>query len=218
MAEIKIEKKKPTWPWVVLVLFILALIAFFAFKDEISDEMTDDYNDDPKTAQYGDSAGTSMGNGATHADYDLDSTATAEVSAYDRSIANSPRSASDSTYSNTAFVNLSQAVARKAKTHDLQSSEALERLERYGNQTNDSSVATNSVEKGILKNFKSISEDVTEVLEAIQTKAYPSLKTEISTLKQHASKLDTNNAWSKQPKQLQSFLEKARAILNNMNP
>jgi hypothetical protein len=33
MAEIKIEKKKPIWPWVLLALIVLALILFFSFKD-----------------------------------------------------------------------------------------------------------------------------------------------------------------------------------------
>lgn len=33
MAEIKIEKKKPIWPWIVLLLIIAALIYFVYFRD-----------------------------------------------------------------------------------------------------------------------------------------------------------------------------------------
>lgn len=33
MAEIKIEKKKPLWPWVIAVVLIGALIYFIFLKD-----------------------------------------------------------------------------------------------------------------------------------------------------------------------------------------
>ncbi|TDW52779.1 hypothetical protein EV144_1011472 [Flavobacterium sp. 270] len=33
MAEIKIEKKKPIWPWVLAVLLIAALIYFIFVRD-----------------------------------------------------------------------------------------------------------------------------------------------------------------------------------------
>ncbi|GAA3747553.1 hypothetical protein GCM10022422_35130 [Flavobacterium ginsengisoli] len=33
MAEIKIEKKKPIWPWIVAVLLISALVYYVFLKD-----------------------------------------------------------------------------------------------------------------------------------------------------------------------------------------
>jgi len=33
MAEIKIEKKKPVWPWIVAVLLIAAVVYFVFVKD-----------------------------------------------------------------------------------------------------------------------------------------------------------------------------------------
>jgi len=33
MAEIKIEKKKPVWPWIVVVLLISALIYYIFLRD-----------------------------------------------------------------------------------------------------------------------------------------------------------------------------------------
>lgn len=33
MAEIKIEKKKPVWPWIAAVLIIAALLFFFLLSD-----------------------------------------------------------------------------------------------------------------------------------------------------------------------------------------
>lgn len=34
MAEIKIEKKKPIWPWIAAVLIISALIYFVFFRND----------------------------------------------------------------------------------------------------------------------------------------------------------------------------------------
>ena len=33
MAEIKIEKKKPVWPWIVALLLIAAIVYFVFLKD-----------------------------------------------------------------------------------------------------------------------------------------------------------------------------------------
>ncbi|MEO6177122.1 MAG: hypothetical protein ABIP27_18355 [Flavobacterium circumlabens] len=33
MAEIKIEKKKPIWPWIIVVLIIAALVYFLFAKN-----------------------------------------------------------------------------------------------------------------------------------------------------------------------------------------
>ena len=37
MAEIKIEKKKPIWPWIVAVLIIGALVYYIFVKDHETD-------------------------------------------------------------------------------------------------------------------------------------------------------------------------------------
>src|SRR5680860_396062 len=40
MAEIKIEKKKPWWPWILVLLIILAIAAYFLFYSD--GELVDD--------------------------------------------------------------------------------------------------------------------------------------------------------------------------------
>lgn len=45
MAEIKIEKKKPVWPWILLGLIILGVILYFLLADERTDDI-DDMDDD----------------------------------------------------------------------------------------------------------------------------------------------------------------------------
>ena len=48
MAEIKIEKKKPIWPWILLAIIIIAVVAFFVYYEdgEILDDDEVELNDD----------------------------------------------------------------------------------------------------------------------------------------------------------------------------
>lgn len=43
MAEIEIEKKKPVWPWILLIVVILVILGIFIFNDDevIEDELYD---------------------------------------------------------------------------------------------------------------------------------------------------------------------------------
>ncbi|WP_194139158.1 hypothetical protein [Flavobacterium hungaricum] len=36
MAEIKIEKKKPIWPWIIVLLLIAAVVYFVYFRDNVT--------------------------------------------------------------------------------------------------------------------------------------------------------------------------------------
>ncbi|UJH91998.1 hypothetical protein LZ575_05060 [Antarcticibacterium sp. 1MA-6-2] len=56
MAEIKIEKKKPVWPWILLALIILGIILYFVFAD--NDNEIDDV-DENNTEQIEDTTYTS---------------------------------------------------------------------------------------------------------------------------------------------------------------
>lgn len=60
MAEIKIEKKKPVWPWILLVLLIIVgVYIFWTYNDNMNDrnhnEMVNDtienINDDYNTLE-----------------------------------------------------------------------------------------------------------------------------------------------------------------------
>lgn len=43
MAEIKVEKKKPVWPWILAALIILAVILYFVLNDnEAEDDLMEE--------------------------------------------------------------------------------------------------------------------------------------------------------------------------------
>ena len=45
MAEIKIQKKKPIWPWILLIV-IIAVVAFLYFYGSMDTDEVDDMNND----------------------------------------------------------------------------------------------------------------------------------------------------------------------------
>lgn len=45
MAEIGVEKKKPIWPWIILVLVILVILYFLFFSDADSTNEPNRMND-----------------------------------------------------------------------------------------------------------------------------------------------------------------------------
>ena len=65
MAEIKIEKKKPVWPWILIGLIILAVIFFLVFANEDDDEFNDD-TDELRELDSGDTLGVKFSDETTY--------------------------------------------------------------------------------------------------------------------------------------------------------
>lgn len=208
MAEIKIEKKKPVWPWILLILIILAVVAYFIYANNESDDSTDDFNTEE--------IDTTDNNALYENRDDQDTMNYSDTSYYSESIRDSTRIGTDSTYTKTALHNLARAVTQKASQHNVESFQALEDLKQYASQTNGMTDSTNSNATGMTKNLKTVSMNIVNVLERIQTSNFPALNNEIADLKQTANKLNTD-ALDRQQNNLQAFFRKANEVLNKMN-
>lgn len=46
MTKIKVEKKKPVWPWILLILIILGILVYLFVYDDYNEEVDDLYDDD----------------------------------------------------------------------------------------------------------------------------------------------------------------------------
>lgn len=213
MAEIKIEKKRPIWPWVLVVLIVLALVIYFVYENQESDDYNDDFNDGITTEQIDDSITSEMDK-AYDANQDY-SSAFDEFSAFEDSISDSTRIAVDSSYTKKAFSNLAKAVVNKADESSLQASEALNDLRAY--TTLNTNVSRTPKEAGESKNFKTASDKVAKVLEAIQAKSYPELQSQVSDLKQVTAKIDGSISMDKQQAAMYSFFSKSKEVLKAMN-
>ena len=123
MAEIKIEKKKPWWPWILVLLIILAIIAYFMLY---SDEkfVDDDVSIEPEEAignqvQEGFNA-TNVANQYTQSDL--------ETSEYTSFIGDKSSLGTKVKYTKDALVQLPNAVRQAAKEHGLDTDDRLENI------------------------------------------------------------------------------------------
>ncbi|WP_100615746.1 hypothetical protein [Confluentibacter citreus] len=210
MAEIKIEKKSPIWPWILLAIAVIAIIVYFVYNNEDNPSI---YDNDTNSEMRDTISNTYDDGYQSTAPYVGSSNAVQE---FENSIIDSTRIGIDSTYTKTAIVNLAKVVSLKADQLNLQPSIALENLKYYSDRSNG---MTNSElpESSEIINFKTVSKDIVTVLETIQTKNYPSLQDEVSELKEASSKIDNNIATKEQQSTIQTFFTKAKKVVNNMN-
>lgn len=212
MAEIKIEKKAPIWPWILLVILIIAIIVYFVYNNDkngnvIYDNEMNNETIDTISNTYNEGLGTIapyLGSNSV-------------VQQFENSVTDSTRIGVDSMYTKTAIVNLARVVAIKADELDLQPSMALENLKYYSDPSYVTTDTDIPVDKDIYSNFKTVSKDIVTVLKSIQTNKYPSLEDDVLELKQTSSKIDTNMATKAQQITVQTFFSKAKKVVNDMN-
>ncbi|MBA6154217.1 hypothetical protein [Gelidibacter maritimus] len=216
MAEIKIEKKKPIWPWILVVLVILGIIAYLVYANDDRDDYTDDFDDDITNEQVMDSESRSLESKTLDATgaY-MAGTAYDQYTAYEGSIRDSTRIAVDSSYTKKAYYNLSKAVAKKAEEKEIETSQALTDLQEFSMLITKVSSPLSDAESA--KNFKTASDKVAKVLEDIQKNSYPELESMVDELKLVASEMDGYISMNKQQDNITQFLQKSRDVLRAMN-
>lgn len=215
MAEIKIEKKKSVWPWILVVLVILGIITYLVYSNSDLNDRTDDFDDDFTNSQVIDSDSRAMDNKSTTGTAYMPGTSYDQYTAFEGSIRDSTRIAKDSSYTKKAYYNLCKAVAKKAEETKVEDSQALTDLKDFSMLITRVSSPLSSAESA--KNFKTASDKVAKVLEDIQIKSYPELQSKVSDLKQVTSNMDGYTRMDQQQDNITQFLQKSRDILKEMN-
>lgn len=211
MAELKIEKKKPVWSWILAILILLGIIAYFVYDSRDYNDPFDDFDDDFTNEQimdYESNESATSNPFTSGTSYD-------QYTAFEGSIRDSTRIAVDSSYTKKAYYNLSKAVAKKAEENNIEASQALTDLKEFSMLITKVSSPLGDVETA--KNFKTASDKIAKVLEDIQIKSYPTLQSQVSDLKSVTSKMDGSINMHEQQENITQFLQKSRDILKAMN-
>ena len=114
MAEIKIEKKKPIWPWILLVLVVLAIIAYLVYSNQEREDYNDDVADDYTNEQIMDTTNSKMNDADAYNTSNIN-TSYNSYSAFEESMRDSTRIALDSSYTKKAYFNLTKSTIIKYK-------------------------------------------------------------------------------------------------------
>ncbi|WP_066218933.1 hypothetical protein [Formosa haliotis] len=216
MAEIKIEKKKPIWPWILGLIVVLGIISFLFYATNNNDDYMDDINTNQPvmTDTISDNSNSSYNNAPssnTTTKYKPSSTYLVNV---EESLKDSMKLGTDYIYTAKAFYNLANASASKAVETNLYNSTSLKNLESELIQFKSAQMGQEDFSK---LDLKTLSSEITAVISEIQNKNAPNLDKEVSNLKTVSNELNASTDWAKQQKNIQDYLNTAYEILTTIN-
>ncbi|CAM3470957.1 hypothetical protein [Aequorivita lipolytica] len=214
MAEIKIEKKKPIWPWILVVLIILAAIYFFWFYNdqdydnnddllnndtitEIDDRDVYDNSDEDSTTLYTGTYGTVVKEKA--------------VSNYFTYIDNNQMGL-DHEYTNGALVHLITAVEAEAKNLNVDIDANIEKARENAFEITKDPMSLKHADK-----IRAAALEITTALKTIQQQKFSSLSSEVDGLKTAAEDINPQAPTLEQKEDAKNFFEKAGRLLQKMN-
>ncbi len=196
MTEIKIEKKAPVWPWILVGLVIAALIYFFAFRDSDDNIIPNDDNDTPQEETIGNRENNSS------------------VDEYISFVENRDRDdmGLDHDFSNQALLLLADAIDAKADDVDVELQNDLKEVrDNAGYITED----PNSTDHA--NHIKASASLLTSELENIQRESYPDLSNEIADLRESTNSIEPEVLTLEQKKTVMAYFDKAADVLEKMN-
>lgn len=215
MAEIKIEKKKPIWPWIILVLVILAILYFLVFADDEEDEIEMD-----ETEQIDDA--WDEGEDITTWDDETDTTAwdtdrdtlggTGSVNAYLSHVADTTQMGVDHEYTNTALIHLMNAVEAKANEMNFDITADMQEIRQDAQAIEEDPTSENHADR-----IRQAGTKLATVIERMQQENFPDLSQDVQEMKTAANGIDGAVPTLEQREQVKSFFEEAADVLRKMS-
>ncbi|WP_373518005.1 hypothetical protein [Pricia sp.] len=208
MAEIKIEKKKPWWPWILALLIILAIVAYFWYTDGklVDDDVS--ITSEEAVGNYVQEGFTATDVGETYTKSDLE---TAEYTSF---IGDKSKLGTDFNYTKDALVQLSNAVRQAAVEHGINKTD--ERLERVENGAKD--VQKNGDSLQLARRIKEVGGDIAQIIRTIQEKEYPEMAETPEHIKRTLGAIVPNQKITEQEERIRAFFDACGDALKEMNP
>ena len=197
MTEIKIEKKAPVWPWILIGLVIAALIYFFAFRETEDTIIPGEDDDDTRQEQ---TIGIRENNST--------------VEEYISFVRNSERDdmGLDHEFSNEALLLLADAIDAMADEVDVDLNNDFKGVRDNADHITDDPTSTDHA-----NHIRTSALTLTSELGNIQREEYPELSNEITDLKAAANSIDPNVLTNDQRNSVMSYFDKAADVLEKMN-
>ena len=202
MAEIKIEKKKQAWPWLLAGLVLAGLVIYFLmFRDN------DNVNTAGEVSQENDISDINETNLLDVKENN--STVAAFVSFVEN---DTSRVNLDQAYTNEAFLKLAAATNAMAEEIGYDTSEALNKLNE-----STSLVANEPFEASNAKNIRNATDVSTTALQNMQLAKYPWLSDEVEELKNASTSINPLARTIEQKDAVKNYFAKAADLLEKMN-
>lgn len=193
MAEIKIEKKKPVWPWILLILLILALLVYFmAFRERSEPKQ-------PTEAQSVSLMEVKENN--------------ATVAAFVQFIEEQSKGMDiNHEYTNSALLKMTDATRAMAQEIQYDVGTDLDKVNQEAQAITEDKYATSHADS--IRNATGI---LTTTLQNMQQAKYPELAQEVSELRNASDGIKPGVLTLDQKDQVKSYFEKGADVLKKMN-
>lgn len=207
MAEIKIRKKSPIWPWILLVLIILAALWYFFIYLDTADIDDADEVDDLNTEQIDDESYNSEDNTNSDAYSETDST-------YNTSGSNQLSSQPVTTTiadANKSMIDLIDAVRTKSlQTKVTVNNDLKAQREKLIKTTSSTS------ESSWMNTMKSSGDQIIAAMQTLQKEKYPQLTNEVTSAQNSLQMVDASKTFEDQKARIDTFIRDVVTTLNKM--
>ncbi|SDS59441.1 hypothetical protein SAMN04487764_2577 [Gillisia sp. Hel1_33_143] len=207
MAEIKIRKKSPIWPWILLVLIILAALWYFFIYLDTADIDDADEVDDLNTEQIDDESYNSEDNTNSDAYSETDST-------YNTSGSNQLSSQPVTTTiadANKSMIDLIDAVRTKSlQTKVTVNNDLKAQREKLVKTTSSTS------ESSWMNTMKSSGDQIIAAMQTLQKEKYPQLTNEVTSAQNSLQMVDASKTFEDQKARIDTFIRDVVTTLNKM--
>lgn len=206
MAEIKIEKKKPVWPWIILGLIILVLVYFLAFQDGTEGEQpaeditTEEVSPEQTPPVFPAETGTS------------EIQRPESVERYLAHIGDETRMGIEHEYTNNALLLLIDAVQAKADKMKVDIDADLQEARKHAGEITKNPAATNHANK-----IKAAGKEIVKAMEKIRKERYPELVREVGEAKKAVENIDPEVLTLEQKNEINYFFISAGNALRKMH-
>lgn len=201
MAEIKIKKKTPIWPWIVGILIVIALLLyFFVFANDNTDDADDVNTTD--TEQVMDN-----NNGMNDT---ADLAGISEITSYNSYISD-PNMALDHEYTSGALSKLIAATKATADALNVDvNADITEANAKADAITSDPTSLTHA------NKIKDAAQSIAQALQTIQTEKFPQLKSQYKEVETAISNIDPDTPTLEEKDDVKAFFSKAGNLLTSI--
>lgn len=201
MAEIKLKKKKPVWPWVLLALALIVLIGFLVIGNDDDDDVVA-MSDEPEYVESDREEGMNSAQGQNGA-----------VNEYVSYIeANGAQMGIDHEYTHRAFTLLAGAMQATAQGMNFDFDQDWEALNSKADEIREDPMKlthANTITDGF--------EQVVTSFNNIQQAQFPEMDDEVSSLEEYKNEMNPDEPTLDQKEQVKGFFDQAAMILEEMN-
>ena len=209
MAEIKVEKKKNYWGWIIGALLAVGIIVYFLMADTDGAPQSEGADQVETEATVN---GASEMDAEDAAKAEIMQNPDAQITEFTQFIGDTSKMGIDHEYTSEALVKLVNATIERAVVSDVDINtelrSAIQKAEAITSDTRDTD-HSDKIKKAYLS--------VTEVIAKIQEVKFPQLSDEMEEVRDAAQGIDSAVLTLDQKEKVNSYFKEAADILQQMN-